>query len=575
MNRQTFALAWILTILVFLPMDAVSSPGAERLSSGIDSIFAEWNRAESPGAAVVVTDGGKTILARYYGTADLEHGVSIDATTRFELASVSKPFTAFGVLLLEKEGKLRLDDEIQKHLPELPDYGSPITIADLLHHTSGISDWIHVLPYAGRSHRTLGFGIDELLELVKKQRVLEFAPGAKWSYSNTNYALLAEIVARVTNRPFGEWMEENVFDPLGMESTSIPENGDRVIPNRANCYFKRPDGAYARSLVEPFQIPGPAHVFSTVEDMARWIDNLRTGALGGISIREEMRTKPILSNGESSFYGAGLGMGEYRGVRTVGHSGQTGSFKTELVYCPEVEVGVVVLGNAGWMRADGLSRRLLDLYLEDVLEPLPEAAVRVESEKNEASDDFRPDPADYARFLGGYRLENDPTVLVGVAREGEWLVGAIVGEGMDFFQPVARTKFKNRFGNCLLTFLDAGGEGGPAERVQINLRDEEMWATRVSPAASADPSQEYTGFYYSDELQVVYEIAGEAEGLAVHHLGSTPRPIYYADTDILVGGIGILNFLRGEGGDITGFEFSEPEDFGARRIRFAKRGECR
>jgi CubicO group peptidase (beta-lactamase class C family) len=562
------------TLLVLFPVTSQASTDRERLASGVDSLFSEWNRPDGPGAAVLVSENGKTVLVRCYGSADLEHGIPIGPQTRFELASVSKSFTAFGVLLLEKEGKLSLGDDIQKHLPELPNYGRPITVADLLHHTSGISDWIRVLPYVGR-YGEARFGVKELLELVARQRVLEFEPGSKWSYSNTNYALLAEIVARASGRPFGEYMREEVFEPLGMTDTSFPKNGACVLPNRANAYSKGIGGEYVRGLVERFLIPGPAHASSTVEDMEKWIDNLRTGALGGVALRDKMQTKPILSTGEQSFYGAGLGMGEYRGVRTVGHSGQTGAFKTETVYCPEVEVGVVVLGNAGWMQADALSRRVLDLYLQDELEPLPEVAARAESEQDEAQGDFRLDPAEYRRFLGGYRLETDPSTLVGVACEGEWLVGVIVGEGLDLFRPVAPYEFKNRNDNCVLTFSGSEGEGGTAERVLINLKGEEMWATRVRPALDDIALDDYAGFYYSDELQAVYEVVRDSEGFAVHCRNNEPRTVCVADTDVLAGAIGVLTFLRGESGRVVGFDFGEPEDLNERQIRFTKREECR
>lgn len=574
MDRVSAGALLVLNLLFLLPTDSPASLEREQLIAGVDSLFSEWGRPDGPGAAVLVSEYGETVIERCYGSADLEHGVPITPRTRFELASVSKSFTAFGVLLLEKEGKLGLGDAIQKHLPELPDYGKPITIADLLRHTSGISDWIRVLPYAGR-HVETEFGVGKLLELAARQRLLEFDPGSRWSYSNTNYALLAEIVARVSGRPFGEYMREEVFEPLGMTDTSFPENGTCVLPNRANAYFKSSDGEYTRSLVERFLIPGPAHAFSTVEDMEKWVDNLRTGALGGVALRDKMQTKPVLSTGEESWYAAGVGIGEYRGVRTVGHSGQTGAFKTEVICCPDVGVVVVVLGNAGWMPADNLSRRVLDLYLKDELEPLPEKAAKAESGKGEAPDDFVLEPAEYRRFLGGYRLEADPSALVGVAREGEWLVGVIVGEGLDLFRPVAPSQFRNRSENCTLTFSGPEGEDGSAERVLINLKGEEMWATRVRPALDDAALDDYAGFYYCDELEAAYEIVRESEGFAVRCRNNEPRSILVADTDVLAGAIGVLTFLRGESGRVVGFDFGEPEDLKERQIRFGKLEECR
>ncbi|NIM47854.1 MAG: serine hydrolase [Gemmatimonadales bacterium] len=569
MKRTLIALALLLMGVSFgLGADQDPQQGTTELVRQVDELFAEWDVPGSPGGAVVLTHAGEVILRRSYGLASIEHGVPITPTTRFELASVSKPFTAFGVLLLEQAGRLSLDDDIRQHFPEFPDYGSPITIADLLHHTSGISDWVRVLPYAGRPIRT-GFEVDDLLRLVAHQRVLEFEPGSRWSYSNTNYALLAEMVARVTGRPFGEWMWESVFQPLGMHHTSFPVDGARVLPNRANSYYKRSGGEFVRSLVEAFEIPGSAHAFSTIDDMAKWVDNLRTGRVGGLEIVEKMREKPTLTTGEQSFYGAGLGMGEYRGIRTAGHSGQTGAFKTELLYCPDVEVGVVVVGNASWMQAADLARRVLNLYLKDQLEPLPEPAARAAGRPAETPF-IDLDPAEYERFLGGYRLEADPSVLVAFTREGEWFVGAMVGEGMDLFRPVAPSEFENRNRDCRLTFLAEEGEEGTADRVLITLRGQEMWATRVQLPADTRWADEFAGFYYSDELEAAYEIVRGPDGFTVRLPGARIRPLRPVDADVLVGGLGILTFLRDKSGHVVGFDFGEPEDLGERLIRFVK-----
>ncbi len=554
-----------------LAYGAPSAPSAripgqvQQLGQGIDSLFARWNTAESPGAAVVVTDKDKTVIVRCYGLASVEHQIPITPSTRFELASVSKPFTAFAVLLLEKAGRLSLDDDIQLHLPELPDYGSPITVRDLLHHTSGLSDWVRVRGYAGL-RRGDQISLDDLLGMVKRQRQLEFEPGTKWSYSNTNYALLAEIVARVTGRPFAEWTRENVFAPLGMHDTSFPPEGASVIPNRASAYYIRDEGP-VRSHVEDFEIPGPAHAFSTIADMAKWIGNMRTGRIGGTEIAQGMRTKGVLKNGEEIFYGAGLGMGEYRGVRTAGHSGQTGAFKTELIYCPDIEVGVVVLANVRSISAADKAREVLDLYLGDRLDPIPDQA-EGDSEEREEVHFSGLDPSAFDPFLGGYRLDEAPSVLVAVAREGNSLVGVVVGEGMDFFKPIGEAEFENSIQSCRLTFY--GADKGRAERVCIWLRGDEKWASRIEGPPTPALVDGCVGLYYSAELGTVYEIARDDDDFAVRNPRFGSRPLQPADTDVLVGGIGVLTFQRDEGGHVLGFDFSEPEDLGQRQIQFVR-----
>jgi CubicO group peptidase (beta-lactamase class C family) len=543
------------------------------LAREVDKLFSDWNTSGSPGGAIVLVDRGKVILERCYGLASIEHRIPIRPTTRFELASVSKHFTAFAVLMLERAGKLSLGDKIQDYLSELPDYGASITVADLLYQTSGLSDWPTVRQYAGKGTYG-GFGIKDLLSLTSRQRKLEFEPGTKWSYSNTNYALLAEIVSRVTGKPFGEWMQENVFAPLKMQGTSVPVNGRTVIPNRASSYQPLPTGEFARSLVEGFEIPGPAHVFTTLEDMAKWIGNFHTGKVGGPDIMERMQRRPTLRSGEVSVYGAGLGVGEYRGVRTATHAGQTGGFKSELIYCPELGVGVLVVGNAQSLRTTDIACRTLDLYLGAKLRPVPGTAAPAVARREEAPS-FTLNSAEYRRFVGGYRLDADSSVLVAVAREGDWLVGGMVGEGMDLFRPIATSEFENRGKNCRLAFSEADTGAGTPRRVRITLRGNEMWATYVPPPPDSHWIDECAGLYYSDELEVAYTIVREAEGLTVHIPDSGRRLLEAVDVNTLFGGLGIVNLLRDESGRVVAFDLGEPEDLGERTIRFVKRVECR
>jgi hypothetical protein len=245
-----------------------------------------------------------------------------------------------------------------------------------------------------------------------------------------------------------------------------------------------------------------------------------------------------------------------------------------VLYCPDFGLGIVLLGNAGWMDTQALLSRMLELSLGDELEPPVEAANEAADRQGEVPG-FELDPAEYDRFLGGYRVETDPSALVAIARDGEWLVGVMVGEALDLFRPVGPTQFRNRHDNCLLTFTGSEKEGGPAERVLVNLRGEETQATRVRPSLDAARLDEYAGFYYSDELQAVYEIVRDSGGFVVCSRNSEPRPICVADTDVLAGAIGVLTFLRGESGRVVGFDFGEPEDFKQRQIRFTKREECR
>ena len=223
------------------------------------------------------------------------------------------------------------------------------------------------------------------------------------------------------------------------------------------------------------------------------------------------------------------------------------------------------------MRADELARRVLDVYLKDELEPRP-APVADASERRTERPFIDLEPAEYRRFLGGYRLDAEPSVLLWVTREGEWFVGGIAGVGTDYFRPVAQSEFENRNRNCQLVFFADDGENS-ARRVRITLQGQEMWATRVELPPDVHPVEDFLGFYYSDELEAAFEIVRGSDGLAVCTPDSD-RLVLRADTDVLAGGIGILTFRRDDSGEIVGFDFREPEDFGQRLIRFDRCERC-
>lgn len=552
--------------LAFVAEIAAAGGNVDRLAQGVDSLFAEWNHTDTPGAAVVLTDNGRVVLERCYGIADLEHGVPITPATRFELASVSKNFTAFGVLLLAQEGRLSLDDDIRRTLPELPDNGSVTTIRHLVNQTSGLSECLKLLPYMGVLDLDRLY-MQDIISMLAHQSAPDFPPGSRWAYSNTNYILLAEIVSRVTGRPFGGWMAESVFQPLGMLETSFPVDGHEILPNRANSYSIR-GGRLARLPYDLPGVPGSAHAYSTIRDMAKWMDNFRTCKLGGPEVVSTMQRKGVLTSGEESWYAAGLGIGLYRGVRTAGHAGSFGGFKSEMILCPDLGVGVTVLANFGRMRTEQLARSILDLYLGDRLEPAETPEPPETLDPAGPKPFIEAEPAAIDRFLGAYRLEADPSMLVFIAREGGQLAGILSGVGMDFFLPTAATEFENRLRNTQITFIDAA-DGRPA-RARIVLKGDEMWAARIPQEQDRRPAADFAGAYYSDEWGTVYEILPEGKDFIVRHRRMGDRPLQRMDADRLAGGMGLLTFARDAGGLVTGFVFEEPEDLPGRKVEFRK-----
>ena len=284
---------------------------------------------------------------------------------------------------------------------------------------------------------------------------------------------------------------------------------------------------------------------------------------------ERMQKRPTLRSGAVSIYGAGLGVGEYRGVRTVSHAGQTGGFRSEFIYCPELGVGVLVVGNVQSLRVTDIAYLTLDLYLGEKLLPMTGTGVHSFENKDDAPS-LKLDPAEYRRFVGGYRLDADPSILIAIAQEGDWLVGGMVGEGMDFFRPIAQSEFENRGKDCRLAFYEEDSEAGTSRRVRIILNGNEMWATHAPLPQDTRWIDGLTGLYYSDELEVAYTIVSDSDGLVVHIPDSQNRPLEAVDGNTLFGGLGILSIQRDGNGLVVGFDLAEPENLGERTIRFVK-----
>jgi CubicO group peptidase (beta-lactamase class C family) len=571
MKRSLVSLPFLAVLLLaepLLPVLFASAPGAGtacagwRLNHEIDDIFSQWDTGDSPGTAVLITDRGRTVLARGYGQASLEHGVPITPSTRFDLASTSKQFTAAAILLLEERGEVALDDDIREYLPELPDLGRTVMIRHLLHHTSGLWDYWQVLQFVGFSRYDY-LDLEGMLTLLSHQEEFAFTPGSKWTYSNSNYALLAEIVARVTEEPFEEWTAGHIFEPLGMHDTRFWKNCFEVFPDAARPYLPD-DGGFKAGPPADIAFAGQGHVFSNLNDMAIWLDSIRTGKLAGQAFVDKMFKKGTLDSGDEIFYAAGLGVHEYRGVTTVGHSGQTGGYKSEMLYCPEAEVGVVVLANLRSVSASDLARSVLDVYLSDRLEPL----VGAQAEESEEAPFIDIDSDILERYEGSYQIEGAP-VVISAMRVGDNLLGAMSGEGMAYFYPVSETVFMTGHRRASIEFLP--GSSGEFDRIRLDLEDEEMWANRIEGGVTEDERREYAGRYYSDALGMVYSVHVEDGDLMLSHrrIGEEKTMMLYSGVDSFASGFGFLDFERDQRGAVTGFRLWH-EFFGEGRVSFER-----
>lgn len=339
------------------------APGAGGAAAGVDELFAGFAEQPSPGCAVAVVERGRVVLARGYGLADLERRTPITPRTVFEIASVSKQFTAASVLLLAERGRLSLDDDVRRYLPELPRYDATITLNQLLHHTSGLPSYIDLLVQSGKRYQDVTTDADALAALAGQAR-LEFRPGTAFKYSDTGYFLLSLVVRRATGVTLREFAAENLFAPLGMSDTQILDDSTRRIPRRAAAYSPAAGGGF-QGNESNWEQTGDGAVNTTVLDLARWDGNFYSGAVGGKALIDAMTTPASLAGGRPLSYGGGLFLDRFHGLRRVRHPGSWGGYCAELMRLPDRGLSVITLCNLSSADPTGLAERVTELYLQD------------------------------------------------------------------------------------------------------------------------------------------------------------------------------------------------------------------
>jgi CubicO group peptidase (beta-lactamase class C family) len=520
----------MLTLALTLVMGIATAEDAS--SAKIDAVFARAVPADAPGCAVGVQTGDDTPVRRAFGTADLEHAVPINVDSVFEAGSVSKQFTAAAALILVSEGKLSLSDDIRKYLPELPDYGHPITVAELMGHTSGLRDWGDVEAIAGWPRTERVYGMSDVLHIVARQRQLNFDPGTAWSYSNTGFNLLAIIVQRVSNTPFTDFTREHIFVPLGMTHTQWRDNFRRIVPNRAIAYHRVSDGVYEQMM--PFENTyGHGALLTTVGDLLLWNKALNEGRLGAF-VTKTLQTRTLLSDGKPTIYAHGVFLHSYRGIDEISHDGATAGYRAWLGRFPDQHVSIAILCNADDAIPSNYAHALADSYIPQVkswhspftVTPPSTLAGLYASERDGAP--LRVTVKDNQLQADGLTILAKPDGTLGFQRAG----GAVVITGA--MLPDGRLR------------LDTEGDATLYSRVQ---------AYAPTPAELA----RMAGRFHNDEVPVTYQITAAHDGLNViadDRPGKT-RLFVPAYSNAFISGDTLLRPVRGPDGSVTGIRISD------------------
>jgi CubicO group peptidase (beta-lactamase class C family) len=376
-----------------------NGPG-DKTTAAVDEVFADLTKPGSPGCALGVYRDGAIIYAKGYGLANLEENVPITPASVFDIGSTSKQFTAASILLLEKQGKLSVNDDARKYIPELPDYGQKITILHLLNHTSGLRDYLTLMELAGINTDSVTTD-EDALALITRQKALNFAPGSDWLYSNTGFFLLSVIVKRVSGKTLREFAAENIFSPLGMSHTQFRDDHTSVVPNRAMAYEPKEHADGYVFDVSYFEQTGDGAVHTTVEDLQKWDENFYSAQIGGKDFLKEIQVQGRLNSGKVLDYAEGLFIEDYRGLPTVSHGGAWGGYRAELLRFPEQHFSVACLCNLGAENPSNRAHRVADIYLAGSLNPKMDKK-KEEDENRKKKDSIKLTEEQLQAFAGDY-----------------------------------------------------------------------------------------------------------------------------------------------------------------------------
>ena len=552
MMRRLF-ISTVSAALLTSPVVAQPSP-ADSIRIAVNRAFAPWSNTDGPGCALGVARDGNVVYQNGYGMANLEVDAPITPNTIFHVASVSKQFTAMAIMLLVRDGKLSLDDDIRRHLPELPDYGHKITIRHLLHHTSGLRDQWDLLFLARGRFEENRITESDVLEIVARQKALNFVPGTEYVYSNTGYTLSAIIVKRVSGKSLREFADERIFKPLAMTNTHFHDDYTMVVKGRAAAYVRGADGKWHVSLPN-YDTYGATSLFTTVGDLLKWDANVWKPTVGDDATLREMRLSGTLTNGDTTGYGLGIATEVYRGARLVGHSGGDAGYRTYTGRFPEHGLSIVVLCNAGPANPTALTRAVADVYIGSKLaavEPPAKAAVSLSREQMD-------------KLAGVYVNEVTGAPVIVAVRRDSLMLGRTVGPVL---VPISERRFRIAAQPVVLEFMP---NGNVVQTILAYPNPKPITLKRFEPARPSRAQMDaYAGTYYSEELGATYSVAATDSTLVFKTrwgtlLGATVRPSY-GDTFI---GDFLVTFTRGRGGKIDGALVGTGR---VRNVRFTKTG---
>jgi CubicO group peptidase (beta-lactamase class C family) len=508
----------------------------------IDSVFNAYSQLGSPGVAVLIVKDGNVVFKKGYGLANLEYDIPVSTTTVFDIASVSKQFTGFAISTLIQQGEISPDDDIHKYLPDVPQFNKPITIRNLIHHTSGLRDWPSALHAAGWRWDE-AFSYNDIMRMVGKQHDLDFEPGSQYSYSNTGYNLLAAIVVKVSGKTFPDYIAENIFKPLRMNSSQVLSDYSSIVKNLAGSYSPNGHG-YSKNNDE-LTAWGSSSIVTTVEDLSKWVINFQQSLDRRDPVYLRMIETDVLNNGQKNNYAYGLAVGDDNGIRNIRHDGGWAGFRTIISNYPDEKLSIILLSNHGSFDTGANADAIAQLFLKDKLK-----AGQTHPDIN-GLPTIKVDSAILKKYTGTYQL--------GIG----WYATFTLEDGKLMVQANGENKFSTDLKTDTSLWVPAYGASVTFTSITDKagaLKYKDINAKRIVPI-KADLSQlnEYAGSYYSPELETSYRLTVENGKLVAHHMRLGD---FAFDPDIAVAGgfsgyNGIIAFYKNGQNKVSGFKLTD------------------
>jgi len=533
----------------------------DSLLEKIDHLFEDVDHHNTPGCTVGIVRNDSLIFSKGYGMANLEYDIPNTPATIFHMASISKQFTAFSIVLLARQGRLRLDDDIHKYLPWFPDLKEKITIRHLLNHTSGIRDQWQLLAIAGTTLNDV-ITQDQIVKLLSRQQALNFKPGEEYSYSNSGFTMLAEIVRSVTGQTLRQFTDSAIFKPLGMKDTHFHDDCTEIVRGRAYSYYMT-DGTHFVNSILSYSNAGATSLFTNINDLSKWIMNFYDHKVGDQQDIDQLTLPGRLNNGKILDYALGIGLIDQKGWKGFAHSGADAGYRTNLAVFPEKKLGFLVFSNRGEFNSANKAMAMADLFLTDK----SNSPTKVKAETQDSSHAALNNPASLKKFMGDYvadedgkrihfRISNNKLYADGSNRTD--LLVEIKDTLSLFLHPEVKVTFSIIHpGDTTVTMAFS-----PTERevyrkyAPLPAIDVILWA--------------YTGTYYCPELECKYAITLKDHHLTLTNIKYNDIPLTFEGTDHLFNNFWAmyhLRMLRNATGKITGFEVNSGR---LRHLKFNK-----